>query len=103
MVDMHPFWNVFGHSLGAIVGVIGANYLADITSLNPWTELIGGAIVFIIPVAFLRGNGSWEGPTRLALGVAGLTLVLRSLLGYGSTAGVFGSVSGMPSEVTSVI
>ncbi len=92
---------VFIYSLAAILGIVAANYV-DSAKIGPWAELVLGLAVFAIPVFGIRGNAGWEGPTRLFLGVAGATLVLRALLNP-APLGLTGLNASLPPEVSAVV
>jgi len=92
--------SVVGHSFAAIIGVIAANYIATASGAGNYTQLIAGAVLIAIPSFFLRGGGTVEGPVRLAMGVAGLTLVLRSIVG---PSGLLMNDTAFPAEVKAVI
>ncbi len=71
---------LLGYSLGAMLGVVAANYVSVPLS-NMWYELIAGIILFAAPVALLKGSSLSESIAKLFLGVLGLSLVARAVLG----------------------
>jgi hypothetical protein len=94
---------VFIYSAAAIFGIIAANYVGTVMTgsavAGPWTLSLAGLALFAIPVFGIRGNAGWEGPTRIFLGVAGLTMLLRGIL---SIVGL-NTAGAMPQEVLAVV
>jgi hypothetical protein len=85
------------NSFAAIVGLIGANYVGGY--FPAWYLQAGaGVVLFAVAAVGLKGEADWEGPVRLLLGVAGLTLVLRGLVGPGGVVALT-----LPAQVSSVV
>jgi hypothetical protein len=85
----------------AIVGVIGANYASG--ELNSALySLVGGAIIFAVPVFLLHENSGMMGPVRLGFAVAGLTLIARGIVGNGTAGSGLINVP-LPQQVGAVI
>lgn len=97
---LHSMVSVLGHSFAAIIGFIAANYIGLISGLSNVTQLIAGLVLVAIPAFFLRGGGHVEGPVRLGIGVAGLTLILRSIAG---PSGMIITDANFPAAVKAVI
>jgi hypothetical protein len=85
------------NSFAAIIGAIGANYVGAFAPAW-YFQVIAGAVLFGAGAFLMKGAADWEGPVRLLLGVAGLTLVLRGLIG---PAGVIPIT--LPAAVNSVV
>ena len=69
------------YGIGAIVGLIGAGYLAPYLSSNIY-EFLGGLAILIGTFYFVHGTEGWKGPAKLALGLAGIIFTARGLLGF---------------------
>jgi hypothetical protein len=85
------------NAFAAIVGVIGANYVGGF--FPAWYLQLGaGVVLFAVASFVMKGESDWEGPVRLLLGVAGLTLVLRGLIGPGGIVAIT-----LPAQISSVV
>jgi hypothetical protein len=77
------FLSVAGYGFAGVLGVVGANYISTAVGLDnthPLIEMSAGLIVMAIPTFLVHDNSGIMGATRLLLGVAGMTLLLRGLL-----------------------
>lgn len=83
---------ILEYSVAGILGIIVANYIGTAFALSGLYSGILGAVIFAVPCIWSQAG---VGPVKLFLGVTGLTMVLRAVLGYANIA--------LPSQVSPVI
>lgn len=99
----HSALNLFGLSLAGVLGFITANYLNLSASYGAWAELGAGAVIFLVPAFLIKEHGLAWGMLRIYLGITGLTMVLRSLIGYGSNSGLIPNMPTIPAGVSAAV
>lgn len=94
--------HMLGYSVAAVIGVIAANYVGDYAASNLWLELGVGIVLMAVPVMVWHSDAYWATLVKLLLGVAGLVLALRSILGTGQSGTGLLNLT-LPGEVSSVV
>jgi hypothetical protein len=89
----HKVIGVISYSLAAVLGIVAANYYES-WQPNATAQIVGGVVALAIPIWVMKENSGVMGPVRMWFAVAGLTMLIRGLIGANGIA----PQTGLPSQ-----